>query len=181
LDALRKSHRPFKNRISWDVFQARLNSLGNRKKWSFVRASLLYQEALRCRKCNPSVSMLVLCSCAESMKVAGGKAGCRKNFKEFFLRYCPQGLRNPPIEYYPLASPPPVAAPFDKALDFIYKKFRCLYIHEGIGHLRPLPRGTTWIYAPLLDKYGKEIYVVDTLKILDWFLAVTFECLSTIL
>jgi len=90
-------------------------------------------------------------------------------------------LQVPPIDYYPNAIPPAVKTPFDKALDFIYSKFRCLYVHEGKGRLQPLPPGITWIGSILLDKYCDEYYVVDTLIILDWFLTITLESLYKVL
>jgi len=181
LDPLRKSYRPFKGRIPWKNFLNKLNSFSYDKKWNFVRSSLLYQEAKRYGKSNPNIGMLLLCSCADAMKVAGKNAGSRRNFKQFYIRYCPTNLRDPPIEYYPNARPPLVKTPFDKALDFIYVKFRCLYVHEGIGRLQPLPSGITWIALTLLDKYCNEYYVVDTLKILNWFSTITMESLYNIL
>ena len=146
-------------------------------KWNFVRASLLYQQALTCKDCEPNVAMVLLCSCADAMKVAGEKAGSRKNFKKFYMDYCPATLRDPPIEYYPHGKPPIEIAPFEKALDFIYSKFRCLYVHEGKGRLEPLPAGIEWVGAILLDKYNDEYYSIDTLKILEWFAKIMVESL----
>lgn len=175
LKALEKAYPPFKDRLTSQEFATKVSSLGNKMQWNFVRASLLYQQALKCKNCELNVAMLLLCSCADAMKVAGENAGSHNNFKKFYMDYCPSNLKVPPIKYYPNGKPPTQIAPFDKALDFIYSKFRCLYVHEGKGRLRPLPPGVEWFAAPLLDIYKDEYYNVDTLKILEWFSKITVE------
>ena len=178
--ALEKAYRPFKARLVFKDFVARVSSLPI-DKWNFVRASLLYQQALRCKGCDPNIAMVLLCSCAEALKVAGKNAGSHKNFDIFYLKYCPSSLRVPPLEYYPNAKPPATTAPFDKALDFIYSKFRCLYVHEGKGRLQPLPKGIGVFASLLLDKYDKEYYRLDTIKLHNWFENVTLESIYNML
>ena len=72
-------------------------------------------------------------------------------------------------------------APFDKALHYIYKQFRCLYVHEGIGRLTTAPDGIDW--HTLFDKIEneKDVYSVDIMKIAEWFRQITFESLFAML
>jgi len=174
--ALKRAYPPFKGRLNFKDFVTKVNSLPI-DKWNFVRASLLYQQALKCKSCEPNIAMVLLCSCAEALKVAGRKMGSHNNFSSFYLKYCPSSLKVPPLEYYPNAKPPAKTAPFDKALDFIYGKFRCLYVHEGKGRLEPIPKDIAVIGSFLLDKYDKEIYRLDTIKLHDWFEKTTLESL----
>jgi hypothetical protein len=179
--ALKKAYPPFGTRLVFKDFVAKVNSLSI-DRWDFVRASLLYQQALKCKGCEPNISMVLLCSCAEALKIAGRGFGLsHRNFKQFYLKYCPYSLRKPPMKYYPNAKPPMQMVPFDKALDFIYAKFRCLYVHEGKGRLEHLPPGVVWIGSLLLDKYKNEYYSLDTVKIHDWFEEITLESLFSLL
>ncbi len=181
MDPLKKTYRLYKNRISWINFQNTLNSFPVEKKWAFVRGSLLYGQSLKCKNCNPNIALLLLCSCADTLKLAGQNAGPKRNFKQLYLRYCPMNLRTPPIEYYPNKIPPRVIVPFDKALDYIYTKFRNLYTHEGIGRLGNLPTNDNIFWYGLLDVMGNDTYDVDMLKILEWFSEITMESLFAIL
>lgn len=103
----------------------------------------------------------------------------QRNFKELYIRHCPTNLRTAPMEYYPNLSTPHVATPFDKALEYIYKRFRCPHIHEGIERLHNLKiRGITiQIGSSLVDKLGNDGYTIDLLKILDWFFKITLNSL----
>jgi len=178
--ALKKAYHPFKQRLSFNDFCTRVNSLPIEKR-NFARASLLYQQASKCKDCEPNIAMVLLCACADALKVAGKNAGSHKNFSQFYLKYCPSNLRVPPLEYFPNAKPPPVTAPFAKALGFIYSKFRCLYVHEGKGRLSPIPRGIGVFASLLLDKYDNEYYHLDTIKLHDWFEKITLESLYNML
>ena len=104
IECLKKAHAPFEKRLNLQEFITRVNFLRN--KWNFVRASFLYKQALKCKECESNVAMVLLCSCAETIKVAGEDARPTTNFKKFYMNYCPLNLRNPPIEYYPNAKPP---------------------------------------------------------------------------
>jgi len=177
---LKKAYVPFQNCLTFSDFQTKVSNLGN-SKWNFIRASLLYQQSLKCKNCEPNVAMVLLCSCADAMKVAGPNAGSRRNFKQLYLRHCPKDKRDSPMKYYPNNKPPAQPVPFNKALDFIYSKFRCLYVHEGIGRLELPPRDFEWFKDALLDKYNNEIYAVDIIKILEWFTDITLESLYDIL
>jgi len=178
--ALKKAYPPFQERISFKDFVNKANSLVI-DKWDFVRASLLYQQALRCKSCEPNIAMVLLCSCADALKTAGKNAGSRKNFKHFYLNYCPSALWVSPLKYYPNLKPPAVIAPFDNALDFIYSKFRCLYVHEGKGRLQLLPKDITIIGSFLLDMYENIPYSLDTIKLSNWFEKITLESLYKLL
>lgn len=183
IDPVKKAYKPFKDMISWSDFQNRLNAFPAEKKWRFVRSSLLYKQALKCKKCNPNVAMSLLCSCAEALKLRGKNAGSQQNFKELYLTHCPTRLRTPPMEFHQNMSVNPVTAPFDRALYYIYKRFRCLHLHEGIDRLTNLTiHGITiQIGSSLVDKLGTDAYAIDLLRILDWFLEITLNSLFAIL
>lgn len=181
IEALKKAYPPFQKLIDFDGFSAKVNSLGKEARWNFVRASLLYQKALKCQECEPNVAMVLLCSCADAMKVAGEGAGSRRNFEALYMTYCPAGSRRVPIRYYPNGRPPLQDVPFQRALNLIYKKFRCLYIHEGIGRLELPPEDMELFANTLLDKYGNDVYSIDILRILEWFSKITFESLCAML
>jgi hypothetical protein len=178
-ESLERVYSLFKNRLSLEDFKAKFDSLSGEKKWKFVRGSLLYHQALKCEKCEPNIAMLLLCSCADAMKVAGEDAGSRKNFKEFYMQYCPNELRTPPIEYYSDTKPKPQTAPFNKALDFIYAKFRNPYTHEAKAILEKPNKKLTGDF--LLDEYKGEYYHADKLKFPEWFENITLESLSSFL
>ena len=178
---IRKAYHPFKNKLTFTQFNAKFNQLSTDKK-RFLRASSLYQQSQKCAKCEPNVSMALLCSCADSLKLHGLRAP-RRNFTTFYNRYCPANLRQPPIQYYPQCNVniPMVNASFGNALDYIYENYRNLFIHEGKGYLAKLPKGTTRIGYPLLDKFRGDCYVIDQLRILSWFSEVTRESLYAML
>lgn len=169
---------PHLSKNSFDDFQSKINSSTTIDKWNFVRATLLYQQSLKCRECDPNTAMVLLCSCAEAMQL---EESSYKRFMEFYARYCPSRFRNSPIEYMPNGKPPLKTAPFEKALRFIYKQFRNMYVHEGIGHLETVPEGIPW--QPFYDRIKDEddVYEVDKVKIVEWFGKITFESLFAML
>jgi len=179
---LKEVYSSFEQRLSFDDFQSKLNSL-TIDKWNFVRATLLYQQYLKCKECNPNVGMVLLCSCADALQLVAEDRLSKANFMEFYLRYCPAYLRtHSPIDYYKDGKLPRATAPFEKALHFIYKQFRCLYVHKGIGHLETAPlEDTAW--HTLLDriKGEKDVYAVDLPIISEWFGQITFESLFAML
>jgi len=179
---LKEVYSSFKQRLSFDDFQSKINSL-TIDKWNFVRATLLYQQSLKCKECNPNVAMVLLCSCADAIQLKGER-NSYNNFMEFYKKYCPNSpqFRNAPIKYYTNGKLPRKPAPFHKALHYIYKQFRCLYVHEGIGHLDFLPEMP--MEHTLFDKISAEdpdIYSIDMLKIVGWFEEITLESLFAML
>jgi len=178
---LKEVYSSFKQRLSFDDFQSKINSL-TIDKWNFVRATLLYQQSLKCTECNPNIGMVLLCSCVDALQLVGGENKSKANFMSFYKKYCPKSLRVPPMEYYHNGKTPAVTAPFEKTLTFIYKRFRCLYVHEGIGHLDFLPEMP--MEHTLFDKISAEdpdIYSIDMLKIVGWFEEITLESLFAML
>ena len=131
---MKQAYSSFIGKLSYEDFETKVSSL-KIDKWDFVRAVFLYQQSVKCIECNPNVGMILLCSCADAIQLVGGKRSSRANFMKFYLDYCPKELRTPPIEYLPNGIPPPVTAPFEKALNYIYRRFRCFYVHRGIGRL----------------------------------------------
>jgi len=180
-DPLKKAYKPFKNEMAFKDFKIKVEAL-NKKKWNFVRASFLYQQALKCGKCDPNVEMLLLCSCADAMQLVGNRQS-HKNFNKFYLDYCPNGSRNPPIKYYLDLKPPLIRrdVSFEEALEYIYANFRCLYTHEGIERLELPPKGVHLVGNELLDKFEGKYYVIDKLNVLSWFASITKVSLSKIL
>jgi hypothetical protein len=180
-DPLKKAYKPFKNQLTFQVFKTKVEAL-NKKKWNFVRASFLYQQALKCGKCDPNVAALLLCSSADAMQLVGKRSSWR-NFEKFYKTYCPSGSRNSPIKHYPSLKPPLVLknASFDESLDYIYANFRCLYTHEGIGRLELPPKGINLVGSELLDKFKGKYYIIDSLSVLNWFELITKESLYKIL
>ncbi len=170
---LKQVYSSFSQRLSFDDFQNKINLLN---KWNFVRAVLLYQQAVKCEKCNPNVAIGLLCSCADAMQL-GKNPSIR--FKEFYERFCPTNLRDSPIEYYPKGKIPKKTTPFDKTLRYIYKQFRCRYFHEGIGRLTPAPDGFDFLCDQIENE--KDVYLVDMVKIAEWFRKITFESLFVML
>lgn len=179
---LKEVYSSFKQRLSFDDFQSKINSL-TIDKWNFVRATLLYQQSLKCEECNPNVAMVLLCSCADAMQL---EETSYKGFMDFYKTYCPSRFQNSltensPIEYMPNGKPPLKTAPFEKALHFIYKQFRNMYVHEGIGHLEMLPERR--VEHTFFDRIKGEtdIYAVDMLNVVEWFGKITFESLFAML
>jgi len=128
---LKEVYSSFKQRLSFDDFQSKLNSLPIEDKWNFVRATLLYQQSLKCKQCNPNVAMVFLCSSAEAMQL---KNKPEKRFIEFYKRYCPIRFRkSSPMEYMPNGKPPMVPAPFDISLHCIYELFRCFFFMKELN------------------------------------------------
>lgn len=180
---IEKSYEAFKDRLTLETFKTKVDVLG-KKKWDFVRASLLYLQALKCKDCDPNVAMMLLCSCADAMQLVGRKKPHR-NFNKFYLDYCPCTLRSPPIDFYLVGkSPSRQKASFKEALEYIYENFRCLYVHEGIGQLKSPPRGVHLLGNELIDKLektSKKCYIIDLVKVPNWFAEITNKSLYKIL
>jgi hypothetical protein len=174
VEEIKQTYNMFSNLIKWSEFRAKFGKLSNDEKWRFVRACSLYQQAVKCKKCDQNVSMLLLCSCAESLQLTGKRAP-RRNFKELYLKFCPVPLRNPPIRYSSNKTSPPTIVPFEKGLDYIYSKFRCLYTHQGMGRLQEItePGNVGSLSAFLYDVLGNDSYSIDLINILDWFIEIT--------
>lgn len=179
---LKEVYSSFKQRLSFDDFQNKLNSLTIEDRWNFVRATLLYQQSLKCKECNLNIAMVLLCSCTDAIQLKGER-NSYNNFMEFYKRYCPNSpqFRNAPIEYYPNCKLPPTPAPFDKALHYMYKQFRNLFVHEGIKHLRA-EDNNGFLYDKLKDENGVyNYYKINLPEILNWFEKITFESLFAML
>jgi hypothetical protein len=159
------------------IFRARLIHL--QRRLSFVRATLTYQQSLKCKECNPIISVVFLCSCADALKLAKGDW---QRIKTFYERYCPNSdeFRIAPIRYSRNCKQPLIPAPFDKAIYCIYKEFRVKYIHEGIKHLRP--EDSDFFYVRLKDEYGvRDCYEICLSEVVSWFERITFESLLNML
>jgi hypothetical protein len=178
---LQEIYSSFNDRIAFEDFKRKFNSLPM-DKWKFARATLLYQQYLKCKDCNPNIGMAVLCSCADALQLKGGKGKSRANFVEFYLKYCPKEYRKTPIEYLSREKRNSETIPFDeRTLKYIYQEFRCSYIHVGIGSLEPLPENIHYHYR--MGKFEKEknFFTIDLVDFPKWFEKVTFESLYAFL
>jgi hypothetical protein len=178
---LRDIYSSFENRLSFEEFRSKFNFLPN-DKWNFARAVLLFQKYLNCKECDPNIGLVVLCSCADALQLKGGRGKSKANFIEFYLKYCPSEYRKLPIEYLSRDKRNIETIPFDqKTLGYIYQKFRCSYIHVGIGNIMPLLKNIYSHHA--LGKFEKEIdfFMVDLVEFPKWFEKATFESLYAML
>jgi hypothetical protein len=115
------------------------------------------------------------------MQLVGKRNSHKRNFEKFYGDYCPSDLRNPPIKYYLDRKPSTYNdASFEEALDYIYARFRCFYVHEGVGYLEN-PKGRIVTLEDKLKETNDRTYVIDLPKILDWFATITKESLYKIL
>jgi hypothetical protein len=174
-EPVEQTYEIFKDRLTFEDFKTKVEALSTKKKWKFVRAGLLFQQALKCKDCGPNVAMVLLCSCAEVIKVDSSK-GSHFNFKKFYVDYCPSSLRTPPVKCY-LGASSYGDASFEEALDYIYSRFRSYFVHQGIGRLELPPTGVNLVGGDLWDKFHDKIYVIDTLNVLNWFARITGESL----
>jgi hypothetical protein len=167
--------------MAFKDFKIKVEALSE-KKWNFVRATYLYQQALKCGKCNPNVGILLLCSSADAMQLVGNRKP-RENFEKFYKDYCPSDLRNPPIQYYLGLEPPLILkdASFEESLDYIYASFRCLFTHEGIGRLETTPKNAINGGWKSYDKFKNKYYSIDILNVFNWFTSITKGSLSRII
>ena len=180
-DPVEEIYEIFRDRLTLEEFKTKVDALGT-KKWKFVRAGLLCQQALKCKNCEPNVAMVLLCSCAEVIKVDSSK-GSHHNFKKFYVDYCPSNLQVPPVKYYSDLKPPFTLydASFEETLDYIYSRFRCYFVHRGIGRLELPPTGVTLVGAELMDKFHGKVYVIDKINVLEWLAKITDESLFKVL
>jgi hypothetical protein len=189
-NTLKEAYSLFSKQMTCDEFKNKLDLLSI-DKWNFIRAVLLYQQSEKCAVCNPNVAMSLLCSCADALELVGGERRSKANFMKFYLDFCPTSSRNSPIEYFPDGTPHsgPIQAPFEKALHYIYKQFRCLFIHKGVGRL-DIPEKLAKDFGnmkiipfPMMDKIRgeREVYLIDLDKIFLWFQKITSESLTVLL
>jgi hypothetical protein len=172
---LGKVYDVFKNdaRIkSFEEFESYFNALSDdEKRINFSNACLLYQKAVKCKACEPNISLLLLCSCANAIKVISKKRESRKNIVEFYLVYCPHKLRNElPIS----------RASFEDTLDLIYKKFRNPFVHEAKELFEQAPNHTVKM---AMIKYKNKFYplYISNNSVLNWFEKVTYKSLCNYL
>lgn len=101
------------------------------------------------------------------------REGIAYNFRMFLATYCPDELRNPPIEIYKGKG-----KPFDVALRGLYSRFRSFFLHEGIGYAsiaeKPYIDEETgeairMIAIPLLMKVDTRYVSFELTELTDWF------------
>jgi hypothetical protein len=112
-----------------------------------------------------------------------GENNPKKNIITFYKTYCPDSrqFRIAPIEYYANCKLPLKPAPFDKILYYIYKRFRCGFVHEGIRQLRA-EDNIDFLYDKIKGENGVyDRYKINKPEILNWFEKITFESLFAML
>lgn len=67
---VKKGYKTFSRMLSKEDFIKYINRMGKIEKNNFLKASLMYQRALRCSDCDPDVCIALLCSTIEM--VSGG-------------------------------------------------------------------------------------------------------------
>jgi len=195
MEKVKSIHSLFKDKHSLENFKAMLDSLPNEKKVNFVNACLLYQQALKCKECKPTgpnIAMLLLCICADAIKITGKRAP-HENFIRFYQTYCPPELKKDiPIERYnPQGELEYTKASFEEALHLIYERFRNPLAHEAKKWFEEgSPKNSildTRIEAFEKDsktvmRYGdKRYHIIDINNLLEWFKKATLESLNKFL
>jgi hypothetical protein len=151
--------------------------------------------------------MLLLCICADAIKITGKRAP-HENFIRFYQTYCPPELKKDiPIERYnPQGELEYTKASFEEALHLIYERFRNPLAHEAKKwfeefspeHYESLRKWAnqgipiklitdTRIRAFEKDsktvmRYGdKGYHIIDIDNLLEWFKKATLESLNKFL
>jgi hypothetical protein len=175
-----EEYKTFTEIVSKKDFDKHLRSMEQNDMLCFLRASLMYQRAIKCRACDSDIAITLLCSAVEV--VSGGKP-ISYNFRRFLLTYCPEELRNPPVKILKGKG-----ENFEVAVRAIYSNFRSLHLHRGIGYMgmankykgiadKPYIDKKTgehihMVGIPLLLKADGNIISVELTRITDWFASV---------
>jgi hypothetical protein len=69
---LKTGYEPFSDLMTLEKFSKKINSLDDEERTNFLRASLVYQQAINCKECTKDVSMSLLCSAVEV--ISGGRS-----------------------------------------------------------------------------------------------------------
>ena len=122
------------------------------------------------------------------------------------LKHCPERLRNPPLVFLRDSKPPkdykrhqtpdeickrlkvfkPVTNNFERALDFVYSRLRCYFLHEAVGLVGIPHIGNSYeerieaFLSPTFDfNYEKSPGAPVRIdhKVVDWFSNVVKESL----
>jgi len=169
----------FDDKVEKERFSALINSLGD-LKWNFLRACRLYGQAVKCEKCNADVAMTMLCSTIESIKGKGSRPFAK--FRKFLIENCPQEARTSSMRIF-VSKDEVRQATFEESISYIYGNFRSLFLHEGIARVEaespPGLERTRLISSSLADKHRQKekIYMIELLKVLNWFENVVKESL----
>jgi len=210
MERVKSIHSLFKDKHNLENFKAMLDSLPNEKKVNFVNACLLYQQALKCKECKPTgpnIAMLLLCICADAIKITGKRAP-RENLIRFYQTYCPPELKKDILieRYNPQGEPEYTKASFEEALHLIYERFRNPFAHEArrwfedfspelceslkkwakMGmQINIINRGRIEAFekdSKTAMRYGdKGYHIIDIDNLLEWFKKATLESLNKFL
>jgi len=204
-ERIREYHKAFIGSFSEEDFEKLFGFLTQDDQARFANASLTYKKAMRCKECDSDVCLALLCSTADAVGNHLIK-GSHNRFKKFLGEYCPERLRNPPLTFYGDFTPPedykrhqtpdeickrlkasePVMNSFERALDFVYSRFRCYFLHEAVGLVGIPHIGNSYeerieaFLSPTFDfNYEKSPAAPVRIdhKVVDWFSNVVKESL----
>ena len=109
------------------------------------------------------------------------REGAFHNFRKFLTENCPEELREGPVAIYDDKIKDFLQATFEESIDYIYARFRSMFLHRGIGEATYItPRGfenAVCVGAHLLGSYKKKGYRIDSISVVIWFENVVKESL----
>lgn len=109
------------------------------------------------------------------------REGAFYNFRKFLSENCPRNLKEAPIAIYDDKSKDFRQATFEESINYIYAKFRSIFLHRGIGRATYIaPKGlenAICLGNHLLNSYRKKGYRIDSRLVVMWFEKVVKESL----
>lgn len=117
----------------------------------------------------------------EYIRTEPNREGAFYNFRKFLTENCPEELREGPVAIYDDEIEDFLQATFEESIDYIYARFRSLFLHRGIGEATYItPKGlenAVCIGAHLLGSYKNKGYRIDSISVVMWFENVVKESL----
>jgi hypothetical protein len=188
---------PFAELLAKKTFEKLFMSLSTDERARFTNASHMYRRAMKCKNCDGDVCLALLCSTIDA--ISNHRLRVHERFEQFLMEYCPENFRKSPLVFYQDLKPPedykkiqssldelrkqlreqqkPVNE-FERAIDFVYSRFRCYFLHEAVG-LAGTHQRSNKIKEPIEDlisphfdlNYEKSLGIpvrIDP-RIVEWF------------
>jgi len=109
------------------------------------------------------------------------REGAFYNFRKFLTENCLKKLRKGPIEIYDDKRKDFRQATFEESINYIYARFRSVFLHRGIGEATYIPpkgfENAICLGVHLLNSYKKKGYRIDYRSVVMWFQNVVKESL----
>lgn len=109
------------------------------------------------------------------------REGAFYNFRKFLTENCPKELRKGPIEIFDDKIRKNRQATFEESINYVYAKFRSLFIHRGLGratvHVPKDLENAICLGFDILDVYRGKGYTIDSMSVSIWFENVVKESL----